>query len=55
MEVANCQHLEELESAFAGFHELLPDRVQDVLLVCSLYESFILEEDGLVADLIVSE
>lgn len=40
---------------FAGFHSLLPHRVQDLLLVCSLYESFILEEDGLVADLIFSE
>lgn len=46
---------EDLGTDFAGFHKLLPYRVQDVLLVCSLYESFILEEDGLVADLIFSE
>lgn len=45
----------ELESDFFGFHRLMPHRVEDVLLVCSLYESFILEEDGLVADLISSE
>ncbi len=42
-------------SDFAGFHRLLPTRVQNLLLVCSLYESFILEEDGLLADLISSE
>jgi hypothetical protein len=54
-EPPNQQPLEELGSDFTGFHKLFPYRVQDVLLVCSLYESFILEEDGLVADLILSE
>jgi len=49
------QRSEVLESGFAGFHNLFPFRVQDVLLVCSLYESFILEEDGLVSDLIFSK
>ncbi|MCP4591075.1 MAG: histidine kinase, partial [bacterium] len=50
-----AQLQDEFGSGFAGFHRLLPRRVQDMLLVCSLYESFILEEDGLVADLISSE
>ncbi len=45
----------QLESEFSGFHNLYEHRVHDVLLVCSLYESFILEADGLVADLIFSE
>jgi len=45
----------ELVSSFAGFHELMPNRVQELLLVSSLYESFILEEDGLLTDLINSE
>lgn len=45
----------ELERYFAGYQSLMPHRVQEVLLVSSLYESFILEEDGLVADLISSE
>ncbi len=49
------QRSEELETDFSGFHNLYPYRVQDVLLVCSLYESFILEEDGLIADLIFSK
>lgn len=54
-DVPTDQPMDDLTSVFAGFHKLFPHRVQDVLLVCSLYESFILEEDGLVADLIVSE
>jgi CheY-like chemotaxis protein len=55
MERTNQAALQEIRSDFAGFHRLMPHRVEDVLLVCSLYESFILEEDGLVADLISSE
>ena len=47
--------LEELESGFAGFHDLFPNRVQELLLVCSLYESYILQEDGLIADLIFTK
>lgn len=50
-----ADQFEQLGTPFAGFHKLFQHRVQEVLLVCSLYESFILEEDGLVADLIVSE
>jgi len=40
---------------FGGFHKLIPFRVQHVLLVSSLYESFILEEEGLVHELVTSE
>jgi CheY-like chemotaxis protein len=43
------------DSDFSGFLNLFPHRVQDLLLVCSLYESYILEEEGLVSDLIFSE
>ena len=38
-----------------GFHDLMSRRVQDILLVSSLYESFILAEDGQLNELIVSE
>lgn len=38
-----------------GFHELMPYRVQDVLLVSSLYDSFILSEDGQLAERILAE
>jgi CheY-like chemotaxis protein len=40
---------------FRGFHNLMPCRVHNVLLVSSLYESFILEEEGLLTELISSE
>ncbi len=38
-----------------AFQELQARRVQDILLVSTLYESFILAEDGRLNDLIVSE
>ena len=34
------------ERLFEGFENLMPFRVQDILLVSSLYDSFILREDG---------
>jgi len=46
---------DDLNVYFGGFHNLMPHRVQHVLLVSSLYESFILEEDGLLTELITSE
>ena len=46
---------DEVDLHFGGFHKLIPHRVQNVLLVSSLYESFILEEEGLVHELVTSE
>jgi hypothetical protein len=37
-------------SAFYGLSELMKHRVQNILLVSSLYDAFILEEDGLLSD-----
>ena len=34
------------ENLFEGFENLMPFRVHDILLVSSLYDSFILREDG---------
>ena len=34
------------ERQFEGFENLMPFRVNDILLVSSLYDSFILREDG---------
>ncbi len=39
----------------ARFPHLMPRRIQNVLLVCSPYDSFILEEDGLSTEIIASE
>jgi CheY-like chemotaxis protein len=40
---------------FEGFDNLMPFRVQNILLVSSLYDSFILREDGRLNELLVSE
>jgi CheY-like chemotaxis protein len=43
------------EKLFEGFENLLPFRVQDILLVSSLYDSFILREDGRLNELLVGD
>ena len=45
----------EAGSFFEGFENLMPFRVQDILLVSSLYDSFILREDGRLNELLVGE
>lgn len=40
---------------FEGFENLMPFRVQDILLVSSLYDSFILREDGRLNELLIGE
>jgi CheY-like chemotaxis protein len=40
---------------FQGFQDLMPYRVQDILLVASLYDSFTLQEDGRLNELILGE
>ena len=42
-------------SQLQHFHDLMPFRVHDILLVSSLYDSFILAEDGQVSELILSD
>ena len=37
------------------FPHLMPNRIQEILLVCSPYDSFILEEDGLLTEMIHTE
>jgi hypothetical protein len=45
----------DAERLFEGFENLMPFRVQDILLVSSLYDSFILREDGRLNELLVGE
>jgi len=42
-------------SRFAGFHELMRRRIRDILLVSSLYDSFVLGEEGGLYELLVNE
>lgn len=45
----------DAEKVFEGFENLMPFRVQDILLVSSLYDSFILREDGRLNELLIGE
>src|SRR5437016_8713178 len=45
----------DTERLFEGFEDLMPFRVQDILLVSSLYDSFILREDGRLNELLIGE
>jgi CheY-like chemotaxis protein len=43
------------EGRFSGFGHLMPHRVQEVLLVASMYDAFTLEEGGRLTELLLSE
>lgn len=43
------------ERVFEGFENLMPFQVHDILLVSSLYDSFILREDGRLNELLINE
>src|ERR1700758_4092509 len=45
----------DVEERFEGFETLMPFRVQNILLVSSLYDSFILREDGRLNELLIDE
>jgi CheY-like chemotaxis protein len=45
----------ETQRLFEGFENLMPFRVRDILLVSSLYDSFILREDGRLNELLIGE
>jgi len=37
------------------FHTLMPFKVREILLVSSLYDAFIIEEEGLISEMVVGE
>ena len=37
------------------YHALMPFRIKDILIVSSLYDAFIIEEEGLIAELVIGE
>lgn len=45
----------DAEKLFEGFEYLMPFHVQDILLVSSVYDSFILREDGRLNELLIGE
>jgi len=53
--IATPDSLVDADRLFEGFENLMPFRVQDILLVSSLYDSFILREDGRLNELLIGE
>src|SRR5271157_2981019 len=45
----------DAEERFEGFENLMPFKVQNILLVSSLYDSFILREDGRLNELLIND
>ena len=45
----------DASNPYQAFQNLMPFRVQDILLVSSLYDSFTLQEDGRLNELILGE
>jgi DNA-binding NarL/FixJ family response regulator len=45
----------EFRTHFKMFHEMMPVKVQEILLVSSPYDAFIMEEDGSLASRIINE
>src|SRR5690242_13867800 len=45
----------DAEERFEGFENLMPFKVHNILLVSSLYDSFILKEDGRLNELLIGE
>lgn len=45
----------DVDSWYAKFHDLMPFRVREILLVSSPYDAFILEEDGRLSERIFTE
>lgn len=43
------------EARFSGFEDLMPFRVQEILLVASLYDAYTLEEGGRLTELLLNE
>jgi hypothetical protein len=46
---------DNLESSFKIFHELMTQKVREILLVSSLYDACIMEEDGRLSERIIHE
>ena len=46
---------DNFEPAFQTFHNLMPFKVREILLVSSLYDAFIVEEEGLISEMVIWE
>jgi hypothetical protein len=46
---------EDYEVPIQIFHNLMPSKVREILLVSSLYDAFIVEEEGLISEMVIEE
>src|ERR1700688_3665434 len=51
----SAESILDAEERFEGFENLMPFKVHNILLVSSLYDSFILREDGRLNELLIDE
>jgi CheY-like chemotaxis protein len=51
----DMSNAEDLDLSFKVFHELMAEKVTDILLVSSPYEAFVMEEEGRLAERIIHE
>ncbi len=50
-----AQTISHTDRLFEGFENLMPFRVEDILIVSSVYDSFILREDGQLNELLIGD
>src|ERR1700747_1723128 len=50
-----AERVMDAEERFEGFENLMPFKVHNILLVSSLYDSFILREDGRLNELLIDQ
>jgi hypothetical protein len=55
MALESNEALADFDPHFKIFHDLMPFKVQEILLVSSLYDAFIMEEDGSLATRLINE
>ncbi|MFW2365533.1 MAG: PEP/pyruvate-binding domain-containing protein [Desulforhopalus sp.] len=55
MFIDSSEVLSDFDPHFKVFHDLMPFKVQAILLVSSLYDAFIMEEDGSIATRLIHE
>ncbi len=55
MKVDPDEVIPDFDPHFKIFHDLMPFKVQEILLVSSRYDAFIMEEDGSIATRLISE
>lgn len=57
LNISQIQDSDDLEydHAIQAFHNLMPFKVREILLVSSMYDAFIVEEEGLISELVIEE